>query len=231
MTRLNSQRENSWCVNNSWVNTICYCHHLKTFREMAPFRALDWNCLLSALRLNLERQVWRGRSLKRIGEREEGMGKKQGLWKRYREWERRVGSYTCPHVSQHIHTHSDTRCDVRELVISDFADFIISVSFLPSARDLCIHHILPALTWFLWFHICSSTDIQDVQFVLLNRLGPEGRWCWRTSIRFKEVSIRRSHGITMKVQGEKNFCKGYLHVAGGWWNPQSEAHLHEKICE
>ena len=123
--------------------------------------------------------------------------------------------------------------DIRGLVINGiFTRFHnLLYSFLPSARDLCSHHILAALTWFLWFHICSSADIQDVQFVLLNRLGPRGEVMLKNQYKIQRVSIRRSHGITMKVR-RKKLCKGYLHVAGdGRIRNQESSHQHEKIRE
>lgn len=177
--------------------------------------------VLSALHLSA---TWKdrfgeGRSLKRIGEQEEGK-----VWKRNRDSESNTESereegrliYVPTRASAHTHTHTVMpRCDIRELVINGiFTRFHnLLYSFLPSARDLCSHHILAALTWFLWFHICSSADIQDVQFVLLNRLGPRGEVMLKNQYKIQRVSIRRSHGITMKVR-RKKLCKGYLHVAG-----------------
>lgn len=83
-----------------------------------------------------------GKESEKIGEQEEGK-----VWERNRdssdtESEREEGRLIyMPCVSQHIHTHSDAGCDVRELVINGILpDFIISYILLPSARDLCIHH-------------------------------------------------------------------------------------------
>ena len=147
---------------------------------MAPFRALDWNCRLvsSPSFSNLERQVWRGKESEKDwwARGREGMRKKQGLWKQYREWERGGQAHIRAHMCLSTHTYTMMpRCEVRELVINEiFTRFHnLLYSFLPSARDLCIHHILAALTLFLWFHICSSTDIQDVQFVLLYLSGTQ----------------------------------------------------------
>lgn len=182
MTRLNSQGENSWCVNNSWVNTICYCHHWGFQRHgtiLGPGLELS-SCQLPVFqqpgKTGLEREgVWKGLVSKRKGR----YGKETGTLKAIqRVRERRVGSYTCPHVPQHTRTHTHTVmpiCEVRELVINGiFTRFHnLLYSFLPSARDLCIHHILAALTLFLWFHVCSSTDIQDVQFILLSLSGTQ----------------------------------------------------------
>lgn len=230
MTRLNSQRENSWCVNNSWVNTICYCHHWGFQRDgTIPGPGLELSsCQLSVFqqpgKTGLEREgVWKG-----LGEQEIAKGKERNRDSESdTESEREEGRliYMPTRVSVHTHTQWCQGATSESWWLMEFLpDFHnLLYSFLPSARISAFITFYQLWLWFLWFHICSSTDIQDVQFVLLNSLGPRGEVMLKNQYKIPKGQHKKVTWHHHEGQ-EKNFVKD-IPCCGGWWNPIRKAHI------